>query len=84
MSSFVFYARVDFKNFNFIGLPDSYSDYEACILEYSDFGRVAMGESAYDPTQFNFKIENALKYSQVPLRLKFVNEVIGLTDGSLE
>lgn len=42
--------RVDFKNFNFIGLPDSYSDYNACILEYNDFGRVAMGNSAYDPT----------------------------------
>lgn len=22
-----FYVRIDYKNFNFIGLPDSYSDY---------------------------------------------------------
>jgi len=35
--NFFFYTRINYKNFNFIGLPDSYSTYQECVEKNDHF-----------------------------------------------
>ena len=59
----MFYSRIDYKNFSFLGLPDTYSKYEDCIDINSHFGRLNFGEVEFDKESFNYKISNSLKYA---------------------